>query len=155
MADLDSTYSEAVARANELVDFYGKERVRMEDGLIKLLLPAGLSFLAALSKDIIDAKLAGGAWFLIAFFVAYAVMIYIDTYAAERALDRARALQDMLYRMDDAKDRKLSEVATAETLDAYRNVESDVGRQRYIKPTGKPIIAALAGLAFLLIHHLS
>lgn len=152
--DLDNlTFLAAVNRVNGLTDFYAKEKLRLEDNLTKLLLPAGLTFTAAMLKDAIDPKYVGAAIFLAAFFFIYALLIYRDLYAAERAYVNAFMLQSALYAHQDAKGSlPLREVASAQVLGDYRKVELGVGMQRYVMPTGKPLIAAIGGGAVLVFY---
>jgi hypothetical protein len=146
-------FVDAVIRVNALVDFYAKEKTRLEDNVAKLLLPSGLTFVAASLKDVLDPKYEGAAIFLGFFFLIYALLIYLDLFAAERVYVTAFKLQDSLYKHADADGAKpLAEVADAPTLEAYDRVEAQVGKQRYSMPTSKPLFAMLGGAAAFLIY---
>ena len=141
---------------NGLVDFYAKEKTRLEDNLTKLLLPAGLTFTAAMLKDAIDAKYVSAAIFLAGFFFVYALLVYYDLYAAERAYVNAFDLQSRLYAHEREKgSRPLAEILSAEELSAFRSVELGVGTRRYVIPSGKPLLAALGGAAMLLFYSMT
>jgi len=149
-------FVDAVLRVNALVDFYGKEKTRLEDNLAKVLLPSGLTFVAASLQDVLSSKYIGLAVFLACFFLAYSLLIYFDLFAAERVQMAALRLQDALYIHATADGGKpLVDVADEATQVAYDSVESQVGKQRYVMATGKPLLALLGGAIGLLIYWLA
>lgn len=147
------TFLEAVNRTNSLVDFYSKEKTRLEDNLTKLLLPAGLTFTASMLKDAIDPKYVGAAIFLATFFLVYALLIYYDLCVAERASANAFNLQSDLYAHKDADGSlPLDEVVSPDVSCAYDSVESRVGRRFSVPPSAKPLVATAAGALALIIY---
>ncbi|HYG28936.1 MAG TPA: hypothetical protein VD887_01855 [Allosphingosinicella sp.] len=148
----DLSLAEAIKRVNLLTEFYAAEKVRQEDNLIKTLLPAALTLAALLTKQVIDSNLLGLAIFLVTFFLSYALLIYHDLYAAERVWVRAHSLQAQLYQHEGASGgTPLKTAVSSEVMQAFEAMESNVGRIRYCMPTGKPLIAGLAGAAALCI----
>jgi len=146
-------FVDAVIRVNGLVDFYAKEKARLEDNLAKVLLPSGLTFVAASVKDALDPKYIGAAVFLGFFFLTYAMVIYLDLFSAERTYVAAFKLQSALYKYADADGAKpLMEVADAQTLEAYDLAEAQVGKQRYSMPTSKPLFAMAGGVGALILY---
>ena len=151
-----TTFLDAIKRVNQLVDFYAKELTRLEEGLTKLLLPAGLTFAAAILKDLINPQYFGAAVFFFCFFFVYALLIYYDLYVAERAFEAAFNLQNQLYdKQESDPSLPLGSVVSADVVAAYRAVDAGAGKQRYVLPTGKPLIAAVAGASGLLLCRLS
>jgi hypothetical protein len=149
------TLIQAVERVNGLVDFYSKEKTRLEDNLAKLLLPAGLTFTASMLKDAIDPKYVGAAVFLIGFFLVYAGLIYLDLFAAERLYLNALKLQNDLYAHRD-EDGALPFIATvpADLVTDYDAADRRVGQRHYSTPTSKPLFALAGGLVGLLMHRI-
>lgn len=147
------TFETAVNRVNDLVSFYATEKMRLEDNLTKLLLPAGLTFTAAILKDTLNSNYGGGAIFLAAFFLVYAILIYFDLYAAERNYMNAFNLQSDLYEHQDSEGSlPVRKVVSERVLGAYDSVNAGVGIRRYVAPSGKPLIAAIGGVLALLIY---
>ena len=146
----DLTLAAAITRINSLTAYYASEKTRQEDNLIRTLLPAALSLAALLTKQVFESDLIGIAVFLVAFFMTYALLIYHDLYAAERIYFKSHSLQSRLYRYDDRPgSTQVAGLGDPELVTDIDSIEADVGKIRYIMPTGKPLLAALAGVVAL------
>jgi hypothetical protein len=145
------TLYDAMTRVQYLSDSYAKEKLQREQDFIKILLPAALALATVLSRQVGEGPITEFVWFLVFFFGAYASLLYLDLYASERAYEKAYAVQ---LAVNGARDLGPEAPLPDDIAADFSWVESEVSNRRQCMPTGKPILAALAGAAAILVRAL-
>jgi hypothetical protein len=149
MADQSITVSQAIIRINEAHSFYRNEMLRVETIFSSLLLPASLTIVSALSftSDRLVFILAQSG--LIAFFLTYLAILFLDLLGLERREHQVTSLQRKLYATPTESD--CVPLSTYSELNTeYGTSESKMNSTIMMRPTIKIFVSMIVAVIVIL-----
>lgn len=143
-ASANKTVAQALTRINDAHGFYRNELIRVETLFATLLLPAGLTFVSALTIRHAGPALQWAHNALVGFFLVYLVLIVVDLCGLQYRESEVRTLQNRLYALPAETDSDMLDTL-GDVAESYRLLDAKMAGTILINPIAKIIIASLFG----------
>ncbi len=147
----DKTTADVLQDIAGKTQFYHNEIARLETNFIAILLPAALTAISLKLNEPGAVLSLAGILGILGFFITYLVLLLVDLVSAEKVAHTLKQLRTLVVKNYQDGSVRLEFALSSTDLNEVNRLYGIVGSHRYAMPSGKPLIAALAGLAIWII----